>query len=478
MLVAAALTLLVGLLYALTFQTRYYNDGPGLVSMHALQEGRVYYHVLYLPACSLVESVLGLADPLVAPRLLSILPGALGCGFAFLVLRLCGGSIFGALAGVLLLALSPSMWFFGTTVEVHALVFCAVALVALVTLLAPWHRPMGALFVVAAAFPLLYWSHQATFVLGPGWVLFVQFARARHGGRFSWRALLLEVGPVLLGALVFAIAIAAYVRFGSLVPAWEEVQRKVHAPETRAVIEKRAIWLNEWLLPLGLLVPLAFAGAARIRRPAELGAAIAALIGVPLFFFLWWGTLEKGGYFLSSSVFLLVPVAFLLDGSSRARILLALLLLAAQATYARARIDAFDTGWDPAERVEQVRSVLGESGLLLTTVTFAPNIHIALPGVEEHSLTVMVRQSIARSGRSLTPAGALEPVKPFLARLLERHARVAVEIGFHRVTLQDSPSLTAFAPYLKAIEDFLREQYVVSEFPHPYWPMLLLERRK
>src|SRR6185436_16334727 len=102
--------------------------------------------------------------------------------------------VVGALVALALLVLAPSLWFFGTTVEIHALHFGCVALVAAVTLLAPWRRPALALALTALAFPLLYWSHQAAFMLGPGWVLLVQYARSRHGTRYSWRALLLGVG--------------------------------------------------------------------------------------------------------------------------------------------------------------------------------------------------------------------------------------------------------------------------------------------
>lgn len=475
--IAAALALGIGLVHALTFQTRYYNDGPGLASMHA-EGGRVYYHVLYLPVVALFERALGLDDPLVAPRLVSIVPAALGCGLSYLVARLCGAPVFGAAAAVLLLASSPSLWFFGTTVEVHALAFCTAAFVALVTLLAPWRRAVPALLCVAAAFPLLYLAHQSTFVLGPGWVLLVQYARVRHGGRYSARGLLLGVGPALLASLLSGFAVAGLVRFGALAPLWEEFERKLHAPDNRAWIEDRAVWWNEWLLPLGLMVPLALAGAARLRREPVLASALAALIGVPWVFFVWWATLERGGYFLSSSPFLLVPVALLLGRWTRAKGLVALALLAAQATWARARIDAYDEGWDPAERVEQVRAVLGESGLLLTTAGFAPDISLALPGVREESLTILVRQACARANRALPPEEVLKPMKPFLSKLLERHERVAVEIGYRRVKREESPSIAGFTESLRAIEDYLRDQYVVTDHPHEYWTLLRLERRK
>jgi hypothetical protein len=475
---AAALAVLVGLVYALTFQTRFYNDGPPLTEMHVLHTRELHTHVLYLPVCDLVASVVGTKDPLLALRLVSVVPAALGCGFTFLLMRACGAPVFGALVAALLLALSPSVWFFGTTIEVHALLFGVVTFVGLVTLLAPWQRPALALCLVAAVFPLLYWAHESTFVLGPGWVLLVQYARTRRGGRYSWPALLLGVGPVLLLALCVSVGTASLARFGSVLGILRDVDTQLDVPGYQPAMHGRSVLLNEWLLPLGVLVPLALLGARRLGREAWRPLAIGALVLLPLAFFVWWSVIERGGYFMGSDAFLLVPVALLLGDWSRGKGLLALLLLAGQATWARHRIDEFDQGWVPAERVAQVRSALGDSGLLLSSVGFAPSIHIDLPGVEEVSMRNFVRSICLREHRLVPPEEIVATLRPFLLRLFERHERVAFETGFHRVTVEDSPALTAFAPSLAAIEVFLRENYAATELPHPYWGLLVLEPPK
>lgn len=476
--IAAALAVLVGLVYALTFQTRFYNDGPPLTEMHVLHTRELHTHVLYLPVCDLVTSVVGKEDPLLALRCLSIVPAALACGFTFLLMRAFGAPLFGALVAALLLALSPSVWFFATTIEVHALLFGVVTFAGLVTLLAPWHRPALALALVAAVFPLLYLAHESTFVLGPGWVLLVQYARSRHGGRYSWRALLLGVGPVLLVALLVSVAGASVARFGSVLGILRDVDTQLDVPGYQPAMHDRSVLWNEWLLPLGVLVPLALLGARRLRSEAWRAPAIGALVLLPLAFFTWWSVIERGGYFMGSDAFLLVPAALFLGNWSRRRGLLALALLAGQVAWARHRIDEFDQGWVPAERVAQVRSALGDQGLLLSSVGFVPSVHIDLPGVEEVSMRNFVRSICLREHRLVPPEEIVAALRPFLLRLFERHERVAFETGFHRVTVADSPALAAFAPSLAAIEAFLRETYVATELPHPYWGLLVLERPK
>jgi hypothetical protein len=377
-----------------------------------------------------------------------------------------------------LLALSPALWFFGTTIEVHALFFGAVTFAALVTLLVPWRHPGLALALVALLFPVLYWAHESAFLLGPGWVLLVQYARARRGTRYSWPALLLQVGPVLLLALGLGIALASLARDGSVAAVVESTRVQLEVPGYQAALHGRSVLWNEWFLPLGLFVPLALSGSPLLRQEAWRLPSFAALLLVPLVFFSWWGVLEQGGYSLGSAGFLLVPVALLIGGWSRPRGVLALFLLAGQAAWARVRIESFDQGWVPAERVTQVRSALGDSGLLLSSVGLAPDIRIDLPGVEEFSLRHFVHSACLREHRLVPPQEIVASLAPHLLRLFERHERVALETGFHRLTVRDGPALSAFVPSLSAVEEFLREHYLTRELAHPYWGLLVLERPK
>ena len=477
---AAALAVVSGLLFALTFQTRTCADGHGLVTLHVLQGKERYQHALYLPLCDLVQGALGLRDPFLVLHLISIAGGGLGLGAGYLVLRLCGAARSGALVAIGLAAFSPALWFFATTVHTQPLLFGAVACLALFTLLAPWQRPGLALALVAALFPLLFLAHESSFTLGPGWVLLVQFARARRGSRFSWPGLLLGVGPLLLAALGLGLLVSMWMRFGSLAPIWDEFQKQLQVQSSRDsdLLRTPPVWRDEWLLPQGLLVPLAAAGFARLPRANGLALAVAFLVGVPTLFFLWWGVFEHGGYFLGSQLFLLVPVAFLFARRGRAWVALALALLAGQALLARHRIDAYDTGWDPAERNAQVRAAIGESGLLLTTAGLAPDVRCWLPGVEERSLTSFVRNACKQERRMVPPERILAQLKPRLDTLLERSPRVCVELGYPAVTIEDAVVTVALVPHLRVLEAYLRERYEVRDLPHPWWPMMVLVKRR
>ncbi|MSR61152.1 MAG: hypothetical protein EXS08_01720 [Planctomycetes bacterium] len=477
---AGLIALAAALLYAFTFQTRTFCDGHGLVSLHVLHGEERYQHALYLPLCDVLQGALGLEDPFAVLHLVSVLGGGLGLGAGYLVLRLCGAARFGALLAIGLLGLSPALWFFGTTVHTQALLFGTVACLALLTLLAPWRRTPVALGLVALAFPLLFLTHQSSFTLGPGWVLLVQYARSRQGTRFSWPALLLGVGPLLLTALGVGVLTSLWMRCGSLAPFWAEMQKQmmIESVADAGMLPAVAVWREEWLLPLGVLVPLAVVGSTRLRRTPLLALAVAFLVGVPTLFFLWWGVFEGGGYFLGSDVFLLVPVAFLFGSLSRAKLALGLVLLAGQGFFARARIDAWDTGWDPAARTAQVRAAIGESGLLLTTAGQEPDIRCYLPGVEEFSLTSFVRNTCKHELELVPPERVLAQMKPLLDKLLERNPRVCVELAYPRVTVDDSPITAALAPHLRVIEAYLRERYEVRDVPNPLWPMMVLERKR
>jgi len=477
---AGGIALAFALLYAFTFQTRTFCDGHGLVSLHVLHGEERYQHALYLPLCELVERALGLRDPFLVLHLVSALGAGLGLGAGYLVLLSCGAPRFGARLAIGLLALSPALWFFGTTVHTQPLLYGLVGCLALLTLLAPWQRPALALALVALPFPLLFLAHQSSFTLGPGWVLLVQYARSRHGTRFSWPALLLGVGPVLLAALGLGVVASFWMRFGSLAPFWSEFQKQmmIESVVDAGMMPAVPVWRDEWLLPLGLLVPLAVAGAPRLRRTPPLALAVAFLVGVPTLFFLWWGVFEGGGYYLGSDLFLLVPVAFLFGSWSRLKLALGLALLVAQGAFARHRIDAWDTGWDPAARTAQVRAAIGESGLLLTTAGLEPDIRCYLPEVEEFSLTSFVRNACKHELQLLPPERVLAQMKPLLDKLLERNPRVCVELAYPRVTLDDSPITAALAPHLRAIEAYLRERYEVRDVPDPLWPMMVLVRKR
>jgi hypothetical protein len=481
MALGSAIALGAGLVYACTFQTRFYGDGPGLASLHALGLDEAYYNVLYLRAARAVRwfvALAGVDDPFASLRMLSVLPAALGLGATFVMLRAAGAEMFGALAATLALGASPALWFFATTIEVHALDFATVAGVALSILVAPWRRPARALALVAVAFPFPVWAHVTSATLGPGFVFLVQSARTRRTGeRYSLPALLFGVGGLLFVVLLLALLASHVVRTGSLAGIRSDVLvgtslKDPHAPEACPV------WSREWILPYGALVPLALVGFARLRREPGLAAAIALALGVPLAFFLWWGVCERGGYFLGSAPFLLVPVAFLAGRWSPAKSALAAMLVAGQGLLARQEIAAFDRGFDPRERVERVREAIGDSGLLITVGRFAPDIRCYLPGVEELVLLNFVRQIRAGSAEPLSSDELVRRIEPRLEGLLERWGRVVLEPGPEPTFDETSAVEPDLVSDIDALFAHMRARYEVRDLPHPDWPLMVLVRAR
>jgi len=58
-----------------------------------------------------------------------------------------------------------------------------------------------------------------------------------------------------------------------------------------------------------------------------------------------------------------------------------------------------------------------------------------------------------------------------------------VTLGIRRIVYQwidgeASPLVTRTVQNMHAIETYLREQYEVRDLPHPYWPMMVLKRRR
>lgn len=455
-------------LYGLGFQTRLFGDGPGLVAFHALGRGDDYHHVLYLPVLRLLESLLGSGDPFTAPRVAAFAAAGLGGGLAYGVARGLGARGPQALVGVLLMALSPAVWFYGTAIEVYSLHYVAVSLCACLTLFAPWRRPAAALAVVALAFPLLNLTHQTAALLGPGWVALVAYARARRAPAFRLRTLILGVGPLLLAVLIGSMGLANVARGRGL---------GLHLGAEVAFIEAFSaastvpsfLWRG-WLAPLALLLPAAALGLLRARAEPPRLVALAVLMGVPLVVFSLWSVPERGGYFLATAPFYAAAAALALPASGWRLALVGLALVGVQAALARRSIERWDRGFDPVERVEAVRRALGEGGVLVSVDNHAVPIEVFLPGVEE----------IHATAHWIVPAVEADlPTEAFAAAGIEfldmklRSTPVAFDMSFYRL-----PELrrTAYTfPYMDALLARVEERYRTTAFPHPDWSMLRVE---
>jgi hypothetical protein len=419
---ALALALAASLIYRLSAAERFANDGPQLASVFVRVPDAVHWQMLYLPLARLLRSALALGDPYEPLRLLGALAGGVGVGTSFLFARGVGAPRRAALAGAAFVALARYAWFFGATVEVHALHFAAVGLAACLTLFAPWKRPLVALPIAGAAFASTWLAHGTAVLFGPGWILLVAFARARVAAPFRPALLFFGVGPFLLAALLTLMlpAKAWWTRHtgGSAELEWEIIRGY-------AANADRARFLAEGLLvPLGVVLPLVLLGLFRERRSAR-GRMLLALILPGSLFLLWWAVPEDGGYFLGGAPFHAALAALALAGVPRARLTVPL-LLSAQLVLTWTSLVRFDSTLRAPERVALARACLGERGYLGKVAYLAPDISIALPGVEEVDLTERLYEGF----QARTPAAELaQALAPLLEQILAG-APVALDVTY------------------------------------------------
>lgn len=469
-LTALLLGLGFALLYLATGQARLNADAVPMLEVLRLYPHLSYHHALWIPACRALDAIVSSDDPVAVPRILSSLSAALAVGLTYpLCLRL--GAARGASAfATTLLGLTPAVWFFATTVEVHALHMGAVALAAVVTFSAPWRRPALALAISAAVFPLLVLSHRSAVLLGPGWVLLVGAAAAAQGVRLSLARVLLVVGPVLLAVMALTLCWSNWLAFGEFTLRSERelgFVGQVHASRAFG-----GLVTTGWLLPLLALVPLAVVGAVRGGHLRYALPAQVLLLLPPLAFFLWWGVDEKGGYFLGTAPFLAALAARGVHGLGRAHAGLwrvaGLLVLAGTLVESRHFVRAFDDGFDPADRVAAVREAFGaEAGTVVSVQVAAPSIAIWIPGTHEIQLLEQVREPGAEP-EALTQRG-LVALEPYLGR-------VAVALDLSNPQPYDRPGLAAVTqPFLDALERGLEERFATHRVTRGSWTLLVLD---
>ena len=495
----AALTL-----YLLTPQARIYGDGIWLVNFLPPHPG-MPHHAAFTPHYQAVKALFPGLELLEAARLVCQIAGGLAVGLAFAIVRAFGVSRVAAVSAVLLFAVSPVTWFFSTQIEFHAPYLAWVTIAATVCLFGPWRRsPALALALSALVLVPTFLSHEIFALLGPGWVLLVQFARVRKGaGRYSARGLLLLVGPVLLAGLVAAILLEPWIhRGGAGSDVSDEVQVLSRFLRTGFLFETL---LDGWLRPLVLLVPLAVVGLvsfARERRTEprtgpRIGhwklAALSVLIGVPLaFFLLAYNVPERGGFSLGPAPFLLVCVAGGLGATGAALSRPGLppflpgaalaILVGVQAFAAWSYRRGFDYGYDPLERVARVREVLGEEGELLVGHAFAPSIERFLEGVRERSIE---KQALHAFETGQTPEQFVRRLERFSPDPAARPA--AVDLNYRKVPdFEEFDTFPEFfqryekdlRPYFDAFAAYIDREYETTLFDHASWPLLRLDRRR
>lgn len=470
---ASCVVLVAGCCYGLAQQGRFTGDGAGLATMFTT--GGKYYNVLYLPLARALDAV-GSFERFGALRWLSSGCAAVGLGGTFLVARAFGARRDGALVATLLLGASPALVFFATTVEIHAVHFAAVALVACVTLFAPWQRPALALALTALVFPLLYWTQQTAVLLGPGWLLLVQVARTRVAAPFRWTTLVFVVGPVLLTALFGALGVAALQRGVSLLDVirlpLEQVETQLEMPLAGSA------WWNEWIRPLGVLVPAGLAACCVLRARSFEKLAIGALLLPGIAFFSWWGVCEDGGYFLSTDPFLvaLVGLGWNRFGGSKGASLLAIPLLFLQGSLSYQKVHAYDSRYDVEERMRLLGETIEEeegSVLFVALSDYAPSARLWMPELDELLLWSNLSNQVRIQGRLLEPREVLDAfVLPYLAHAFNEHERVLVELAYRNQ--RGRPTDPLLRDLMAGVMAGVRERYRVEERPHPDWGLAIV----
>ncbi|HZN41795.1 MAG TPA: hypothetical protein VFD82_23525 [Planctomycetota bacterium] len=471
--IALVLCLLSAALYSTTRLGRIYgNDGAMLSDWFAFPDRAYlgYHNVLYLPAAWWLQAALpaGLLapadDPVAVLQALSRWYGAIGTAFTYLCCRRLGAGPWASVAGTGLLAVSPVLWFFGSAVELHTLHFAVVTACAWITLAAPWQRPVLATTLTAAVFWLPYLTHQSTPILGPGWVLLVQCARARSTAAFRPLALFL-VGTTLLLSLTLGHLLSNWLRGFGLTLNPDFVVTTVGG--WRHAFTPSIVW-EAFLGPLFLLVPVTIA-ALCVRRVDHWLRWCGAVFLVPgVGCVLWWGIPENGGYLLGQSWVMAVLVAALASRlPRRVAIPSALVLLALQAWAGFHFVRDFDReGFQIAERVDRVRQHLGGKGLVLSSNDNAPSVKIYLPGVEELNARLY-----------------LVPVEiPLPVWFSVFYEMVKTGSGGGKFLFDTSYQLRSDLPprmseSSKMLEEAIRRDFRVTELAHASWPMWLVEPR-
>lgn len=461
----------LGAAYWLLFQGRMYGDGPGLVTFFVEGSGQAYHHVLYLPVLGLLRELAPWAGPLAAPGLASVFGGALGAGGAFLVARAFGSGRQASAAAAVLAGLSSVGLFFSTCVEVYAVHLGAVAVCAVVTLYGGWDRPARALLAAALFFPLMYWTHSIAALYGPGWVALAAHARSRRGPPLGRARVLFVVGPVLLAALLSAMAIATLYRSGRL---GLDIGREAEIVALFEGVHSYLAFLRSgWLVPLGLLVPLAAIGAWRMRAEPLALFALGALVLLPLAFLTWWSVPERGGYVLGQLPFYAALAArgieWLRSRWPRPARWVVPLLVALQAGAAAKYVGDWDRGFDPADRVELIRANVGVRGTVVSAHFAAPDIHVHLPGVVEHDLFQRPAAEAAQNG--VSPDDFAEAFLPFVDEHLLL-GPLALDLAHRRML--DHRGIASVAPYVEALAEALRARYETRFVEDPWWPLLVV----
>jgi hypothetical protein len=387
-------------LYATTLQDWYYGDGPQLVNrfVQSIEAGRleIWMHVLYMPAAYLLECALPGYQPLLALEMLSALSMAVVLGGSFLVARGFGVSRKGAWIAAALWLVTPASWFFGTSIEVHGTHAAAVAVGACITLFGPWRVPVLAVALSCAVFPLVYLTHRTGLLLGPAWVLLVQFAKMRAtGAGFGWRGLVFGVGVAHLGSLVLAMLVGQMLYGGDA---------SLGVTTTLAFVEKLYRGYSWRVVEYGVVYPFAFLIPVLILGCLGWGSLqrwllVAAVLPITSMFLFVFGDPTEGGYFLGVAPFLLAITGHGLDrmkGPLLGWVVLTLLVGQATMGVRRVRFSGYEhLGPERIERAERTHELFPDGGVVVALDFDSQTISGMYEGLREMNLVRILEASRA-----------------------------------------------------------------------------------
>lgn len=297
-------------LFAATVQTTAFSDAVYL-SAKVESGPKPYYNALYLPLGWAFHRLVSLVldwDAFEALGLFSALCGAGAAAFLAVCLRRIGCSPGWRIAWGLFFVVTPGVWFFSTTVEVHSIQLLGTSAATAMCLLARRESPGRALALVYAACALALLSHLTTVLILPG---FVVLARGDGPGvglglkGLPWKAtLLVHVGLLVVVVGVFwaysanPTGLSRSNPLEALEVFFRKYVTKLKNGRFYGPSEIADFLGGEFLRPAGLLavLPLVRVFAPRRNRlflPAFV-AALPYLVLLPQ-----GGIREQGGYFVS-----------------------------------------------------------------------------------------------------------------------------------------------------------------------------------
>ena len=359
------LALLVGVLaatgYWLLRQDATWSDGRDLIV--GLERGQwSYHHILYFPTAHLLHGLFGWAlDVEGTLQLLSAGSAALSVGLFYRVAReyLPRGP---ALASSTLFATAPSVVFYATTVEVHALQLPF----AVGAVLWAVRRRTSEGFRENAWLPVaLLCGLVGTHVTGLAWSLSCAYVLFRGSGRWAMPRRWLAAGLVLLGFLVSWLFLqgtsdiaSGHVLLGL---------RKTLTPWQPGLLWREVLEPAGLLYGCAIVALIAFPVIVRAAR-STIRASILLLLAPVVPFAMTVGIFERGAYFIS-----LVPVVavlalqwmrFVRTGPA---VVVALVLGVVQGGWALRNVDDWVHHYPGNEWIEALLEETGERGIVLTS---------------------------------------------------------------------------------------------------------------